>query len=310
MNKYFKLITLFALPSVLLGCIGGGGALTTQSAPLVAQSFMSTLTQNIPKGNQAVAMPSGVNGMSAGATRATPNCHTVDPSSDLNNADADWIVKYKKVTLNCTDANDGSVTFSHTGTYTVKDLDDNVAGIKGGYEYTYDIPKWNFITTGSKSWGSYLGSHWGFGTDTSTTFKSKMKGHQGAEFNTVKWGDVKTDYDYEYSYNITYTHTATTYGSNWGSGSMNGYGTYSVNGTFMPRGEEALIKGDTPLVTGQAEMIWEAVDLKYDSSQCTQNFYYSGYYRMKDLAGNILRIIYHCDQPYEIFLNDEKVEYH
>ncbi len=274
-----------------MSCVGGGGVLTEESAPVIAQNVMNFINSaDFPKGNDVQGtLPDE---LSAKMPRATRAVGCVTDSGIATDADSDGLDVEQVITMNCSNEISGGASYTTQGSYVLKDLNDSVAGIEGGYEFTYNITNWKYedIVNGGKFWGSYLGKWTGTGTPTVSTYKGNANGHSGYQF-TSSGKSLNLDFNFKYNYDITYT-TADA----WATSVMDGKGTYEVEGTFLNE-----VNNNHEVVTGSAVMSWQAMGLVYDPT-CANVYYKSGEYRFTDAGGNILKVNYSCSK-YVISLN-------
>jgi hypothetical protein len=305
MKKIISILFILVIAAAFSGCIGGGGAVTASSAPAVLNSFTSAMSQ-LPRGNRASTLPSLGGGggvtVSSISTRVAPSCYDVSASVD---GDIDGIALLKIYTFNCNNNSDGAFIYNQTGTFKVIDKDDAVAGIKGGYRFEFNMPKWFFkdVSTGFTGGGSHKGFWEGSGTDTSSHFTSDYTGRNYYEGNYASLGNFSTDYTFSHKFDLIYTHNSTAAGVNWSAGTMNGKGTFSWSGTFVTES----LGGDHKLKSGDATMTWQAIDVTFDSVACPANWYKSGKIIFTDGGGNKMEQVYGCTVAPKNYLNGKLI---
>lgn len=289
-----------------ISCIGGGGGVTTDSAPQIMSTF-ATLMNQLPRGNKTATLPNDLVG--GGVTvnsielKATPrlSCESSSPAFPID-TDGDGISLLKEYTFNCNDFVGSGYTYNRVGSFKSIDLDDTTPGLKGGYRFEFNIPTWlaKDSTTGFSSGGSYRGSWVGSGTDTSSTYGSDYSGSYYSQFNLPELGgDVAIDYTFSHKFDVKYTHNSTTVGGSWSAGTMEGTGSYSFSGQFIT--EDG---GKHQLKTGQAAMNWKTENVTFDST-CSK-WYKTGRFYLTDTSGNVIRSEFGCTEV-KVYFNDSEI---
>jgi hypothetical protein len=292
----------------LISC-GGPGVIEKASVRNVVSNF-GTIIQQMPKGNAGVSVPSDVSGpaggISASAIRpsAAASCYSDSPTT-LTDADTDGIALTKTTTIDCSDFSFSGYTLSQKGFFKVTDLDDTIKGTKGGYKYEFNMPTWYWKSnaTGLVTGGSHIGSWTTTGTDTSTRFLAKYDGRYYGEIDLTSQGQGKSaiDFTYVYSTDVNFTHDAVAATAVWSAGTMNGSGSYALNGTFFNESRT----GTQEKVVGSGTVTWVATNLAF-ASTCTK-FYKSGNFNLTDIGGNVVRIDFACTEM-SVYLNGSKVD--
>jgi hypothetical protein len=303
-KSFLSRIIILAAGFFAVGCVGGGGSVTADTAPKVISSFASVLA-GLPRGNTKASLPSGVSGggvtTSSISAKASLPCETVNPLTPVD-ADGDGIALLKTYTFNCSDYTTGGVSYNHTGTFTSIDKNDAVAGQVGGYRYEFDMPKWYYksVADGFNLGGTHKGYWEGTGTTTSSTFAADYAGSVHGESNYVGMGPVTVDYTFKYKFDVSYTHNAAASGLAWAAGTMTGKGTYALSGTYLDENETPLGATTRSVKTGDAIMVWETDSLTFDAT-CSR-WYKTGKITMTDTGGNKIVSEFACTTS-KVYLN-------
>ncbi len=304
--KYIKLAILCVIPFFIGSCVGGGGAVTPESAPQVMTTFNTLVTQ-LPRGNTAGTLPGDLagGGITTSAVEskdiARLSCDTVTPASPVD-GDNDGIALLKEYSFDCTDSASQGSEFTRKGSFTVIDNDDAIPGIKGGFKYEFDISTWlvKSLTTGLTVGGSYKGFWEHTGTDTTTNFDSDYTGSFYGEFDLPTTGKVNVDYTYKHKFDVSYTHDSVAPSAQWNTGTMNGVGTYSFSGNFLAGSD-----GAYNVENGSAEMTWKTENITFDRT-CAK-WFKSGSFYLTDIAGNVIRTDFNCTEA-KVYLNGAELE--
>ncbi len=307
MKKHIAILFVIAGSLSTVSCIGGGGALTADSAPQIMTTF-ATLVGQLPKGNKTATLPSDLN--SGGVTvsslemKASPrlSCESSTPASPVD-ADGDGIALLKQYTFNCSSYVGSGYTYNHLGTFKSIDNNDSVPGLKGGYRFEFDIPTWTSteISSDLTSGGSYSGYWEGSGTDTTSEYKSDYHGSYYADYDIASLGKVSVDYDFSHQFDVKYTHNSTAVGANWSSGSMEATGAFMFDGQFVDEDSNGVHR----LKNGQATMTWKTENVTFDSG-CAK-WYKTGRFLLTDTGGNKLRTEFNCTEV-KVYFNDKELD--
>lgn len=306
--KYLKLAILCGIPFVLGSCVGGGGAVTTQSAPQVVTTFKTLITQ-LPRGNNAGTLPGDLagGGVTTSAIESKDisrlSCDSVNPASPVD-ADTDGIALLKEYSFDCTDSISSTNEYTRKGSFKVIDNDDTIPGIKGGYKLEFDIDTWlvKDLTLNLTAGGSYKGFWETTGTDTTSNYKSDYSGTYYGEFDLSSHGlgQVSVDYAFSHVSDVSFTHDTVTPGAQWNTGTMEGTGSYSFSGTFLSESHSS-----HSVETGSATMTWKAESVTFDTT-CSK-WYKSGAFYLTDVAGNVIKTEFNCSEV-KVYLNGTELE--
>ncbi len=298
-----KVGLLIFIAGGLCRCGGQAGQpLTATSASTVVDQLNIILGQ-LPQSNSAPAMPSGTNltlaATKPGVSALATDCETVNPVTPAD-ADTDGIALLKTGTFNCTNQASGSSSYSRSGSYTVRDLDDNKAGVLGGLHVDFNITKFAASAADGSIDGSYVG-YWDYQGDGSGGVTSASE-FAGRTYQKALSVDYENDYRYTYTWNwvVTPTNPADT----WSTGTQSLKGVYTVDGKIMTGEAVASAKS----VTGTWKISYYSKNLTYDQPGCSK-YYRSGSIFMDDMNGNLLEIRFLCTSA-EFYVNGAKSDWY
>jgi len=183
--------------------------------------------------------------------------------------------------FNCTDLSNGGTTYTRTGTMTVTDGNDSVAGMIGGMRVDFALDKFNYASGTSANEGSFKG-YWYYYSDGSSLI-SKSDFSEYNKYDTTTSPDYAQDYTYTYTWD--WKHTPNNFNSAWTTGSVAFEGTYTLNGKFTNE-----VNGVHSSVTGTFSVKYHTSNLLFDNA-CAK-WFKSGSIWVDDTNGNVFETRY------------------
>ena len=285
-KNYFLMGALIAMAGGLSSCGGDGGQpLQGQAVNFVLGNFNTVVVTQLPQSNSVPTLPGNGGLITASTgdgirTMAAGTCETTTPTTTID-ADGDQIAKTKASVFNCTDLSNGGTTYTRTGTMTVTDGNDSVAGMIGGMRVDFALDKFNYASGTSANEGSFKG-YWYYYSDGSSLI-SKSDFSEYNKYDTTTSPDYAQDYTYTYTWD--WKHTPNNFNSAWTTGSVAFEGTYTLNGKFTNE-----VNGVHSSVTGTFSVKYHTSNLLFDNA-CAK-WFKSGSIWVDDTNGNVFETRY------------------
>ena len=266
---------------------GAGGQIdaTTMAQLLGTTAITDMMAAIVPTGTGDVTLPvqglpGGIGTFSAFKTQAaTFDACTTTTGSKTTDADTDGVPASYREEYNCSGVSTGAGVSNLLGHMQVTDSDDTKYGLRGGYNFDFDIT-YEDVMSHETNYGNWGGT-WGASFSGSTyTMASKYFYEAGSTPS-----DGSPTSAWKASHQFTSSYTADDVAQPWESGtmSMNGFSRFS--GSLY---DQAMGQSYTLDVTFKIE----ANGLVYDRTACTDDFFKDGTLTFTDGSGNVFKYEY------------------
>lgn len=309
MRVHILKVGLLTIIAAGLASCGGqaGQPLTAQSTQAVVGQLNAILGQ-LPRTNAAPTMPNGTNLTLAAtkpgvSTMAATECETVTPVPPVDGEQpmGDGIALLKTGAFDCVDQVSGGLTYTRKGSYTVKDLDDTVAGVLGGLHVDFNLSKYKYIAgDGAVSDGAYNG-FWDYKGDGAGGVTSTSE-FSGRNYYKATADNYETDFTYTYTW--AWALSPIDPANTWTTGRQSIKGDFTMNGKFANEDRS----GSHAVVSGTWKMSYYSKNLVYDQVGCSK-YFRSGSIFMDDYNGNLLETRYLCTTV-EFYVNGAKSDWY
>lgn len=297
MSIRIKLMTVVAGLTVLSSCGGDGGDLTDASGSVDQAMMVSLLASGATMftdsmgsfkfdGGGQVSLPFSNLDASIGQKNVQQtaagggsfdSCTT--KSGNKTDADNDGIAVSYRQDFNCNGVSDGGALVSQVGFYSEKDLDDAKFGMRGGFEYEFEIRNVYEVAHETNT-GAWRGL-WSL-RRTGSTYETESK-------YTAVSSNVPTDptnglADFEWQSTWKTVHTPEDMDSPWLKGKFKNDGFFRVTGKYT----------DNQKRLHEINVVFrvETKDLVYDRNACGGGFFKDGSYSYFDASGNEFKFSY------------------